>query len=367
MNITSGGTYVGQIFQSNLWSEPAVTVSTQNPVTFYKCVFVSQGTCIEAPWAANLTIQNCYGICRDPMVPGQRRGSFLHAIRPSSVSVEQCEISGAYWAIFVDFQSNFCSNNPILIWANRILDIEGRPSDGNGGVQSTMVNGVDDNGYAHAVVLMNGWWNPLIRIWWNEIRNREGLSAPSDLINLYGVSGTPGSPVSIQNNYLEGVWPADRSATTCDGSGIVTDFNTPLQSQGCQYILIDSNQCVHCADGVALWAGSNLKATGNRIVNSGLALDGTPYSYTWAGGLSLFNTQSFSSTNEADSNSAACVIPSVMSRADFQIDSSLSAKSTNQLTLYSGQTITRLNEAQEYALWIEKVRTGGVQIGPHSW
>ncbi|HET9378720.1 MAG TPA: hypothetical protein VFO40_27360 [Chthoniobacterales bacterium] len=54
----------------------------------------------------------------------------------------------------------------------------------------------------HAILLNGLHGDPNVAIGWNEITNQFGLSQPSDAINIYQSSGTPGRPILVHNNFV---------------------------------------------------------------------------------------------------------------------------------------------------------------------
>jgi hypothetical protein len=136
----------------------------------------------------------------------------------------------------------------------------------------------------HAIIINGLHYDPHIAINWNEITNQYGQSAPSDAINIYRSSGLAGSPILIQNNYVQGVVPSTLGDAQFTGAGIVTDGDTADPALATANVEILGNQVVGCVfTGIALAFGLEQIAHDNTVVSSGLTPTGAQYAGAWLG------------------------------------------------------------------------------------
>jgi len=93
----------------------------------------------------------------------------------------------------------------------------------------------------------------------NEIMNNRGInilgqSDPEDLVNLYGSSGTPASPIVVAGNCFKGGGPSP------SGGGILAGEN------GGSYLVVRDNTLVNPGQyGIGIAGGRGIEMTGNRV------------------------------------------------------------------------------------------------------
>jgi hypothetical protein len=254
-----------------------------------------------------------------------------------------------------------------LCLGNQILNIDGRPSNGDGGYLSTMgADGTDDNGGSHGIVFLGVHEDPNVTVAWNELINEPGKSASSDPINIYGSSGTSWSPMLITHNYVQGQFPENPNAPRQNGNAIITDDPTPVASEAPQWVEIVQNQVVGCVGGIALYAGLHITAWNNRVVSSDLQPNGQYYP-TGSVGILIFDPTpgtGYAQMNFAHDNVIGTIDGLTGARNDVGFAAPyLTSQSYNEQSLHDG-VITESDEQNEYQIWLQNVRAAGEFIGP---
>ena len=267
--ITAGGTYSGN-WNSTDPSTLAVTIKTDDPVTIQDSVINSKGGLISisgVKTGANVTIENVTGTALDPGVSGLQRGSFVNATKVTSLVVKNCTIKGASFGV----KLAGASPTTLKISNNIATDLEDRASDGNGGLLATRP------GLGH-FILLNGVSAPAgAEIAWNQAVQTIGQTSTEDVINIFNSQGTIGHPIWVHDNYLEGASSAAASGNYT-GTSLITDGTGTNGAQPTAYVLFESNEIVATAGtGIAIAAGHDVQANGNRIVSCGLSSSGSWY------------------------------------------------------------------------------------------
>ena len=187
--ITKGGTYTGD-WSSGDPNVPAVSVETTEPVVLENAVIHAQGELIRARAGhARLTVRNC-------VAAGS--GRFLAAQDPDSLVVEHNEITGT-GGIYVLGFGDPTPGATVKVVANRAKNIDGRRDGTVDLVQFLQLDKV-----RHV---------PGVEVAWNQVVNEPGRSRVEDVISVYLSGGTPDSPLSIHDNYIQGATPPPRRPT----------------------------------------------------------------------------------------------------------------------------------------------------------
>jgi hypothetical protein len=371
LKITGGGTYTGN-WSSDDPATPAVTIATDDPVTIQASTITSRGTLISISGVsagANVTIDNVTGNALDPGVAGAQRGQFVMASRINSLIVRNCTMAGVSFG--VNAVSSTVANLQIL--NNKAVNLEDRASDGQGGLEEIEPN-------PGHFILLNSIAAPAgAEIAWNQIVQTIGRSSTTDVINLYRSQGSPGQPIWVHDNYIEG----DSSPATpanFSGAGIIADGSQTAPVTA--YALFENNEVVHTAGtGVAIANGHDITAVGNRIVSCGQDGSGNWFAMPFAVGVYIWDAYgagpSLFYNNTVTGSAGGLVRPSSNGNpaaSDFWGSATSmtypgNAVVNNDFTdpcLARGQANGRLNlaaETAERAYWTAKVTAAQQQIG----
>ncbi len=264
--ITTGGSYKGN-WESTDPNVPAIIVSTTAAVVIEDCHLRGKAHMIRALLSGtNVTVRNCIAQGLNPNVVDGETGRFVSAYMPAKLVVEQNTLLGTA-GIYVDGAGR--SSDGITIRYNKVLNIEGRLSDGVGGystrkflpVQFTQLNNVRAT---------SG-----IEIAWNEVINEPRKSRVEDNINVYRSSGTVSSPILIHDNYIQGAYPNEPLTDKFSGGGIITDGDVTTLAEATGYVRIYNNQVVNTSNyGIAIASGHHVLVWNNRLIATGLLPDG---------------------------------------------------------------------------------------------
>jgi len=382
LRITAPGSYSGA-WGSTDPAQPAVSIATTAPVVLQNCYLRGKGDLVRATVGdAHVTIRNCTGIGLDPLVAGATRGSFFVADRIGSLTAENNYWSATSFGVHLTGGSGWTPDGAIVIRFNQAVNLDGAPSDGQGGRDLSHLAEGEDNGN-HVVLLANLSGIPSAEIAWNEVIDAPGISSVGDLINIYATSGTAAAPLAIHDNYLQGGFAAHPTAATgYTACGITMDGGaSDSATTATAYVQIRDNQVVaqaHC--GIGLAAGHDVAAFNNRAVASGQLVDGT-----WVGaadGIGLYVWPAYAQpatvyfNNVAHDNAvawqfealdpangAARIAPAV--RNDYYLPGcprSGAVLCNNDASLAG--PISTTTEAAEGAAWRAKVAAQAVVIGP---
>jgi hypothetical protein len=361
-SITSGGKYSGN-FVSKSPSAPAISIQTTEPVTIAHSTIISRNSGILCVPGANLTVTECYLIAQNPNVENQTTGTAIYAYAPSALTVTRCHLDGWCQGITVDGSAGSAPTTAtIQIELNHILQTNGRPSNGNNGWFGTAylnAQGIweDEGGGAHSIVLFHTHQDPNITIQYNEIAQP---IATSDVINLYGSSGTETNPILIQGNYVEGPLPNPPETVQIDtANGIVTDNPTTDSADTTRYVTIQNNYICRSKGGISLFAGDHLTAQSNYVAFTGLTPSGTRYGvYSW--GITLDNgVTPNQETNLAIGNTVGVINPQTGKQT--AVINELKADNSKNNTILS--TVTSATEGDAYMQWLEMLQANGLAPG----
>ncbi len=360
--ITHGGTYTGS-WRSDDPNVPAVSVVTDEPVVIEHAQIVSRGDLIRIAGnaGANVTIRYVTGTGLDPLIGGIQRGSFVNATAVSSLTVEQCTMTGTRHGVSVG-QS---SPRVLLIRNNVAAELEDRAVDSAGGFQAAR----PDLGHFvvfHAVSAING-----AEISWNQVVQTMGRSSTEDGVNIYKSQGSASNPVMVHDNYFEGA--SSPATNSYSGNGLITDGDGTLPVTA--FVVFDANQIVRTAGGGVMIAnGHDTVARNNRVVSCGKNADGSWYARKQVTAVSLWNYYSAPEfrDNVITSTAGGMVVPDNSGNAiasntyaDPNNLSSSNNVSGNAFTnpCLVGGTISLTAEANERAVWAAKLSASGILPG----
>ncbi len=379
IQINKGGTYTGN-WQSTDPSVPAVMVSTTEPVTIVNSRLRGPGdllhyylspTAVGITSATSLTVQQSCFVGTNSNVKGAHKGTPLWVQNAVSVRVENCDFeSGGFYGIWVEgYIGDHTVNNTVLIRNNRIHNVDGRPSDGNGGYLATQ-----DTQGTHGIILSEIHGVPGIEIAWNQIINDPYQSGVGDSINIYNSPGTAASPMQIHDNYVQGGYEADpTTANTFNygGAGLTTDgdFQTDLEV-ATGFIKIHDNQFVSQArGGLNIALGHDMEIYSNRVVSHGQLSDGTNYSLANGSGINQANyvndpPGAFGNNSFHDNLSGMRKLYNGSpSRLDYYWSVLPSVEVNDASWTLTSDAPTLADEANELLLWNEKLIANGITVG----
>jgi hypothetical protein len=367
LQITSGGTYSGN-WNSDDPTIPAVTISTDQPVTIEDSQITGRGTLIRisgVSTGAHVTIQDVTGTALDPGISGLQRGSFVSAAKISSLVVQNCTMTGVSFGI----NAGTSTVSTLKILNNLALNLEDRASDGQGGLLTTRPD-LGHFAFLDGIAAPQG-----AEIGWNQVVQTMGQSSVEDVINIYGSQGAPGEPIRVHDNYIEGNSSPSASANYT-GAGIIADGGSrpPVTA----FALFENNEVVHTAgSGVVIDNGHDVTAAGNRIVSCGQDAGGAWFAMSYANATSIWDFYktgpSLFYNNTITDSAGGLVRPNSQDNpmaANFW-GSSLSmtypgnASTGNDFTnpcLVDGKLNLAAEDA-ERAYWAQKVAAGGELIG----
>ncbi len=384
LTITQGGTYSGN-WESQDPTRPAVLIDTTAPVVIQNCFIRGKSDLIKTNVDnANVTIRNCHGYGLDPGVSGQMRGYFLRSTRISSLVAEHNYIEGTSFGFnnWGDMQSSAV----IGIRYNKAHNLDGAPSDGNGGRVLTGLQFGQDNGN-HFVILDSMQALPNAEIAWNEITTDPYTASLGDIINIYRSSGTAATPIQIHDNYMFGSYSAvPTAAGDCCGSNANTSEGITVDGSGSDtatttsaFIKMFNNQIVNHggAQGLGINVGHDNEAYGNHIVSTGTLANGLWMAATYSNALTVGNFVYNQPANVFFNNSAhdnsvgweielsdpnnqyARISPPV--RSDLHLVA-CSGNCGNNISLPG--PITNATQDNETALWKQKLSANNIVVGP---
>jgi hypothetical protein len=409
--INQGGTYsgswegeLGGYPADNNFRKPAVSINTTEPVILENCYIRSSYGMIQGQ-GLNLTIRNCRGYGLDPGVAGQDKGFFLSSGSVGSLTAEHNYIEGTAWGFQLwTSKARSSTTGPIIVRYNKIKNLDGLASDGAGGRITTANPNANSNSFFRATNhdLVFG-----ADIGWNEVINEPYKSATNDVLDLQSTPGTATSPVDIHDNYFHGhyapVPSKGNGATpgqclpsnpTCYGkyiAGVITIDGGPADTAATatSFLKIRNNQLVNTWGHIMLGSGHDNEAYGNRVVSTGQLADGTwfsPSTYFDTGisswdaydtGAGVFYNNPIhdnvvgrvSEWTDANDPGIYVAPPGQGTAYLYVVNNSVpgcsgatAALCTNNIVL--PMPITSATEANEGAMWQQKVASNKVVLGP---
>jgi hypothetical protein len=156
----------------------------------------------------------------------------------------------------------------LLVQYNVAQNIDGRMTNGAGGYLTS--GGVGMGYVITCFIQLNNVNAPGIDIGWNQIQNTPNASRVEDNISIFDSNGTPASPISVHDNYINGGYPYPVTNTGYHGGGIM------LGDGGGSYQDAYSNQVISTTNyGIANSGGTNTSIYDNTVVCSGTLANGT--------------------------------------------------------------------------------------------
>ena len=371
--ITKGGTYTGE-WTSTDRSVAAVSVRTTEPVIILNSVVRGPGDLIESDTAhTNITVRNTRGYGVNPNVAGKTVGEFIDVYGFDNLVVENCYMEGTAGINVLDYLGDRTPNESVRIVGNKVLNIDGRKSDGAGGYldfneRTSKIDGHTETGYEYKQFVQFDKINsvPGIEIAWNEVINEPGKSRTEDVISIYKSSGTAASPIRIHNNYIEGAytvkpWQGDTEDANWEydwsfsGGGIMLGdgWSSTGTAQDPAFVKAYDNTIISTTNyGMAISAGHDLEYYNNRIFSAGVLPDGRPIAAQNVGGY-VWDISKKGPTrfyNNLAHHNVAGWVKANGSRNDYWTNDS----STMQNNTKYGGTVTRALEAAEHAAWQDR-------------
>ncbi len=369
--ITEGGTYSGN-WQSTDARTPAVTVATTAPVIIENAHIRSLGGLIKTTVAgSDLIVRNSLGVAVNAAVKGQPNGIFLEVSSPVRLDVENNYIENAEGGVIVHgYTGNRDGEQTIVIRGNRARNMNGLLSDGNGGY---LPGEGANRSQARFIQFDSVQSVPGIDVGWNEVINYPGRSLVEDNIEVYRSGGTPNQPLEIHDTYIQGAYPYKAAQDAYTGGGIKTDAKPGDNAQEVPaFNSIHDNQVVGTVNyGIQFAAGHDNVAANDRVISSGLLGDGTRIAAQHVGmanadasgaavSSSMYNNTMRDNLIGWTCWQASCEPEGY--RQDQYFPASPADYSTNSV-LTAGQ-ITLDMENNEYQVWVNKMATAGIAVGP---
>ena len=348
-------------------SLPAITISNAvGQVIIANCNLTGPGDLIYAV-NSNVQVTGTMAVATDPNVSGTSKGMFIHAVNPINLTVTNNNVSDVSEGVYVTgYSGNYKVGQTITITNNKFSNIDGRPSNGQGGYVTT------GSFNAHAIQLNNihGLANMVVS--WNEIDNVPFQSQSAEVIETIDVSGTAASHLSIHDNYVQGAYPANPGTDAYSGGGIMINGTaTDTATTTSAFTDILNNQVVSTSNmGIAIAAGHDNTVSGNRVVSSGyvagtknlIAFSSAIGSYNW----NYYNQAKTVFFNNMISNNVFGLIRKSSSGAPERADSWLPGQSGGTNTSFAPNNATSpnvANEATEYQTWLKKLANENQLVG----
>ena len=266
------------------------------------------------------------------------------------------------------------SSDGVTFRYNRVRNVDGRTSSGSGYNTEWLIS----TGFGVALQVGNSRNIPNVEVAWNEVVNTPGQSAVEDNFSFWMSSGTPSSPIHVHDNYVQGSWRPDiatnhmnygSAVNTGDGDGTGSHSNAELG-----YMLVERNVATGTANVCyGLSYGHDITVRNNRCVVSGNAdWDAGPGTdirmiaqSDWANGLA--GPWNSSGTPGFTNNSMRDNVVGVWNRTkgvrnDWWMPD-CSGVCTGNVSLHAGE-ITLNDEINEHNMWLQRVSSAGVRIGP---
>lgn len=327
-------------------SGACILVTTTQPVIIQNCVLKAQKYCVDSTLNGNnVTVRNCIGLVRNTTQANQPCHRFLNIESGATIVCENNTMIGG--GIYVYQQASSGGLTLCSIRFNVARNIDGRLSDGAGGYVFERANTANVYFQAKQFLQMNdvrGATN--VEVAWNQVENDPFVSRPEDNINIYGSSGTAGSPINIHDNFISGGWPTRPFDIYYSGGGIICDKGTATDwtdeaTVATKYVNIDDNQVVGLVQhGISAPYGNHINARRNRIICPNKLRGTTILSANvgaYIGGALVASVRGFTNNLVWDSNVIGCV-----NAGGSQNNSSVSGINSSGVASASGGTKTRV-------------------------
>lgn len=328
----------------------AIYVTTSQPVIIQNCILKAQKYCISSLTnGSNITVRNNIGVVKNTTQAGQPAHRFLNLGQPLSVVCENNTMIGG--GILLSGNSTSTGRTATIRY-NRMLNVDGRLSDGAGGYVFERGNVANTYFQAKQFLQIDTVDLSSAEVAWNEIVNDPFVSRPEDVFNLTNATGVVGVPVNIHDNYIQGGCPSRPYDIGYSGCGFLTENAT-------NYINFDDNQVVGYANcGFGIYAGSNINVRRNRFVSAGNVNGKAIYARNRAG----YSTGGGSQYIVIEDNGWSWV-GAGGTQAGLYITNSGNTGNVETGTYSLGATTTEASEAAEWDYWLAKVAAAGVQLG----
>ena len=352
ITITKGGVYSGN-WQSDNPKIPAVRIRTSDAVIIENSIIRSRAACIDVfGGRARVTVRNTIGIGLNPNAAGMVVGRFLDVDGFVNIVATNNYLESTGGIYVSNYLGNRTPGQTVKVIGNVAKNIDGRASNGKGG----WLLGSPDSDFYRQFFQINGVKNLAgIEVAWNQVVNELGRSRVEENINIYASSGTPGSPIAIHDNYIQGAFASDSvDARDYTGGGIMVSDN------GSCYVQAFNNQIVGVGQqGITISSGHDNSFFNNRIISSGLDPNGVPLPYSNTGAaIWNANNESGFARNSGYNNLIGWVGPK-----GVRNDSWTPAASRWTGNVAWVGKITPATEAAEWNLWLDKLGKQGVVVG----
>jgi hypothetical protein len=380
--ITKGGDYSGE-WESLDRNVPAVTVKTTEPVVIQNATIRGRGDLIASGTDhTNITVRNVKGYGLNPNVYGKVAGEFVDVQRFDNLVVEDSYMEQTAGINALNYLGDHTAADSVKITGNQALNIDGRKSDGNGGYldfnkRKNKSTGASEQGFEFVqFVQFDKVYNvPGVEIAWNEVINLPGQSRVEDNISLYKSSGTSSSPIAIHDNYIQGAYTVNPTATIASddtytydwsfsGGGIMLgDGVGSTAADDPAYVKAYGNTVVSTTNyGIAISAGHDMEFYDNRVVSAGVTASGQKLQkqntgmYVW----DSYDAGSSHFYNVSAHDNVAGWVKTDGSRNDWWTNVS----SLMPDNVHMSGTITLATESAEHAAWQDRFAKGGGTVTP---
>lgn len=302
----------------------------------------------------NLTVRNCLFYGRNTTQAGSATDRSIDIAVPASLVIENNTMIGA--GILVNQVPASGSTSLVRVRYNRVLNIDGRLSDGAGGYVFERSNEDGESVYytSRQFFQVNYGLFDDIDVSWNEVVNSPFVSRVEDTISLINAAGRVAKHINIHDNFIFGGSPTRPYDITFSGCGITLEGTT-------QYVDIDDNQVVgYDNTGIGLASGSNVNIRRNRLVSWGRAYSkamlgrNRPGVSRGAGSQYVVISDNGTSWMDSDDAQAVWYITNGGNTGNSE---------TGTYSLSGGGPTTAAHESAEWAAWIAKKTAAGVVCG----
>ena len=304
-------------------------------------------------------------------VKGQPNGEFLDVTSPARLDVENNYIENAQGGVIVHgYGGKREGEQTIVIRANRARNLNGMLSDGQDGYLPAQNSNFTQ---AHFIQFDTVQYVPGVDVGWNEVINYPGQSLVADNIDVYRSSGTPNQPLEIHDTYIQGAYPY-RAQDAYSGGGIQIDAKAGDSARDVPaFNNIHDNQVVGTTNhGIQFTAGHDNVAVNNRVISSGLLVDGTKIAAQQVGmansdatGTGMANGSMYNNSMRDNLIGWACWQVSC-AKEEYRRDEFFPAAPADYSanSIVAARQITLEMENNEYQVWQNKVASSGVSVGP---
>ena len=365
--IDHGGTWTGGVYDSWDNRTPAVTITTDQPVTLYKCTISGNADLIRAvSGGAHVTIRDCKGVTSFSSIAGRSKGFFFNSYQPTSVVIQNNHIEGTGGINIVGFRYDSGTSDTITIAFNDIKNVDGRKSRGIGR-RPDFDTGPD---LRHAVMLNSVHAVPKIVVAWNQMVNEPWQSACEDVIDLYQSSGTRGSNVVVNNNYIQGAYPPRPESQKYCGGGINLGDTAPGDKNPADvpaYADCFANQIINtCNYGIGIFGGHDMSLHDNTVLCSGKFGSGYLLKYTFVGSLSWDYAKIGNWHDNSIHGNQVGYEQNNFSHDTYtgqQLNNYWAPTVLRYCSNHSPHLVTQAMESREWTRWQDKVASHQIHIG----